>query len=650
MRLLSTSHYLLKEFNSSDIPKYAILSHRWEGQEVTFQELQAIDLSPGQCPRVTDKHGETVTGWSKIKGACTQARKDGHKWIWIDSCCIDKSSSAELSEAINSMFNWYKNAEICYAYLSDVQFDYNEYVLGSRDCSPDEFRQSKWFTRGWTLQELLAPRQLRFFSRRWIDLGDRGALWSVVSIATGIEGWSSYKTATIAQKMSWASRRETTRIEDRAYSLMGLFAVNMPPLYGEGENAFIRLQLEILRISDDESIFAWEDPADDNGGLLARSPDAFRKAGDVKRLDNMHYEKPPYSMTNKGLRVEFPVLSFSTIHVELLDADDTFLAFLQCRSAESYGMLAILLRRIRANLYTKVSSGGLIHTSWSDLIQEKVDNGYRMVQVKQEDDSDLSFAGLPQYRFSIPIDALEFEGFKLRGRWLSWGPTSRGRWDSTAVPGEETISIDRHIADQGITVAMEFRGSDRSENEQSALGRTEGFISESDKFIIIFNMYAGRARLALLKVYLDRSLRSILEHYVRPGDWMTAGPPLRSSERLGSGTMVTAQLARKPTDLWLRSYQANFSFDKPVEMDSIEAMPNFSPFDPRYPLVNSDINRPVELVELPNNEVESFQRQNLRNSMSGDPNENYYVRSYLECAKGEAVMLGSRSADITNTG
>ena len=131
---------------------------------------------------------------------------------------------------------------------------------------------------------------------------------------------------------------------------------------------------------------------------------------------------------------------------------------------------------------------------------------------------------------------------------------------------------------------------------------------------------------------------------------MTAGPPLRSSERLGSGTMVTAQLARKPTDLWLRSYQANFSFDKPVEMDSIEAMPNFSPFDPRYPLVNSDINRPVELVELPNNEVESFQRQNLRNSMSGDPNENYYVRSYLECAKGEAVMLGSRSADITNTG
>ncbi|PVH84096.1 HET-domain-containing protein, partial [Cadophora sp. DSE1049] len=304
MRLLNTSNYILRDFTSSDIPKYAILSHRWEGQELTFQELQAINLGLDQSPQISDERGHMATGWSKIKGACTQAWKDGYEWIWIDSCCIDKTSSAELSEAINSMFIWYKNAEVCYAYLSDVHFDYTEYLLDNVDWSPDDFRSSKWFTRGWTLQELLAPRYLRFFSHRWADLGDRATLWPLVSDTTGIEDWSGFKTATIAQKMSWASRRETTRTEDRAYSLMGLFGVNMPPLYGEGENAFIRLQLEILRISDDESIFAWEDPKDDTGGLLARSPEAFRNSGDVRRLDNTHYEKPPYSMTNKGLRVE----------------------------------------------------------------------------------------------------------------------------------------------------------------------------------------------------------------------------------------------------------------------------------------------------------------------------------------------------------
>ncbi|KAH7379959.1 heterokaryon incompatibility protein-domain-containing protein, partial [Cadophora sp. MPI-SDFR-AT-0126] len=290
MRLLNTLSYTLQDFTGSDIPDYAILSHRWEGRELTCQDIQTI-------------HSHIARGWSKIEGACTQARKDHYDWIWIDSCCIDKTSSAELSEAINSMFVWYQNAEICYAYLSDVV----DPIVNTVNWPPLAIRNSKWFTRGWTLQELLAPRSLRFFSGGWADLGLREERWALISEITGIENPRSFKTASIAQKMSWASRRETTRIEDRAYSLMGLFGVNMPPLYGEGEKAFVRLQLEILRISDDESIFAWEDPDDDTGGLLARSPDAFRKSGDVKRLDSTQYEKPPYSMTNKGLRVEFPV-------------------------------------------------------------------------------------------------------------------------------------------------------------------------------------------------------------------------------------------------------------------------------------------------------------------------------------------------------
>jgi hypothetical protein len=236
MRLLHTSKYTLQEFTGSEIPKYAILSHRWEGHEITFQDVQSVKFGPDLSPLISDDNSHITAGWSKIKGACSQASKDRYSWIRIDSCCIDKTSSAELSEAINSRFLWYKNAEICYAYLSDVHHEITE---NASDWSTEGFRNSKWFTRGWTLQELLAPRHLRFFSKRWVDLGNRKRLWFLVSEITGIGDGENFKVATIAQKMSWASRRETTRSEDRAYSLMGLFGVNMPPLYGEGENAFI---------------------------------------------------------------------------------------------------------------------------------------------------------------------------------------------------------------------------------------------------------------------------------------------------------------------------------------------------------------------------------------------------------------------------
>jgi hypothetical protein len=226
-------------------------------------------------------------------------------WQWIDSCCIDKSSSAELSEAINSMFKWYENSQVCYTYLNDVP------VGEDHERENSAFRNSKWFTRGWTLQELLAPQTVVFFSHGWFEIGTRTSLGPLISAITNIGENHLNKGSHIpstAQKFSWASRRQTLRIEDTAYCLMGLFGVNMPLLYGEGGKAFMRLQLEIIKVSDDDSIFAWvhESPRDysTNLGLLAYSPSAFHQSGNIWSGDRTS----PYSMTNQGLEISLMLI------------------------------------------------------------------------------------------------------------------------------------------------------------------------------------------------------------------------------------------------------------------------------------------------------------------------------------------------------
>jgi hypothetical protein len=208
------------------------------------------------------------------------------------------------------MYLWYQNSQVCYAYLADVKRGRN---------FKEDMSKSNWFTRGWTLQELLAPSLVVFFDRDWIDIGTKGSLQEEISKITGIEDFVNFKTACIAQKMSWVSQRETTRVEDMAYCLLGLFDVNMPPLYGEGEKAFTRLQLEILKISDDESIFAWYGQFHDNfgsldppppWGLLASSPKQFKYSGAIKPLDIdsrsgtvFEGDDYPFTMTNKGLHI-----------------------------------------------------------------------------------------------------------------------------------------------------------------------------------------------------------------------------------------------------------------------------------------------------------------------------------------------------------
>ncbi|EHK17416.1 uncharacterized protein TRIVIDRAFT_173096 [Trichoderma virens Gv29-8] len=280
MRLLRTDTLEAQEFEYGNIPQYAILSHRWGKDELTLQDLEQ---------GVTEKQGH-----KKVQQFCSRAKADGFDYGWVDTCCINKTSSAELSEAINSMYLWYYQAERCYAYLVDIP-------------SKPNIEESEWFTRGWTLQELVAPSEVYFVDEHWNDLGTKKDLQQVVSRCTGIpisilSGDDDLETASIAQRMSWASNRKTQRLEDRAYSLMGIFGINMPLLYGEGERAFIRLQEEIMRVSDDHSIFAWESP-DNRGGLLATSPEAFKNSKNIIPFNHFNDPNDASTINSRGIHL-----------------------------------------------------------------------------------------------------------------------------------------------------------------------------------------------------------------------------------------------------------------------------------------------------------------------------------------------------------
>jgi len=311
----------LEEFFDDRIPPYAILSHRWEEDELSYQDLQA-----GR-----NKHG---AGFTKVQKCCAKALTDKSEWLWVDTCCIDKSSSAELSEAINAMFRWYKASTRCYAYLSDV-----DGVEDGSDCLHwPSFKASVWFSRGWTLQELIAPSDVLFLDSTWREIGTRTELVAEITAATGIPGpaFISLRQYCVAQIMSWASMRRTSRVEDLAYCLLGLFDVGIPLLYGEGERAFRRLQEEIMRNSDDESIFVWTiDPREEvmavkklqesiaigmnnqslyavpneitgAGNLFAPRPSCFAHGASILR--DPIFWRPPYSLTNKGLRISAMLL------------------------------------------------------------------------------------------------------------------------------------------------------------------------------------------------------------------------------------------------------------------------------------------------------------------------------------------------------
>ncbi|KAM7220135.1 hypothetical protein V8F06_004463 [Rhypophila decipiens] len=284
MRLVNVESLRLELFYGDPTEPYAVLSHTWgkEDEELSFQNMHRLEE-------------QDTARRAKLDGTCAQARKDGFKYVWIDTCCIDKTNAVELSEAITSMFRWYKKSRMCYTLLSDIG-----------EGQTDRISKSRWFTRGWTLQELLASPRMTFFDSTWKVLGTKSSLSGPIMAATNIPhhiltGIANLNSASIAQKFSWASTRTTTRPEDMAYCLLGIFNIVIPPLYGEGLTAaFERLQEAIIKRTQDDSILAWDltggrgsnalSPKNKSlpavsGGVLAASPAAFRGCGDIVQRD-----------------------------------------------------------------------------------------------------------------------------------------------------------------------------------------------------------------------------------------------------------------------------------------------------------------------------------------------------------------------------
>ncbi|KAI0631658.1 HET-domain-containing protein [Trametes polyzona] len=364
MWLLTTDRAELKWFDRPP-RKYAILSHVWQkgengSPEQTFQELweaARVCVNSGGNPR------DLVS--PKIRDCCLWAQEHGLELLWIDTCCIDKTNSAELHEAINSMFAWYASATVCYAFLYDV-------TTREPPNSPDStFRNSVWFKRGWTLQELIAPKVVIFLSQDWIPIASKHSISDVLEEITGIDaavllGTKPLHEVSVARRMSWASKRETTRVEDEAYCLMGIFGVHLPTIYGEGKQAFLRLQEEIMRRIPDTTLFAWGprgDPVETMVGyrsvfptsrgttyierscLLAPNAAAFANCSDLQIVSKKIFaaayaitpHNPSFTVTSHGIQATCPVVHFPSGCTLLL---------LPCCKAESgtTSLVALILR------------------------------------------------------------------------------------------------------------------------------------------------------------------------------------------------------------------------------------------------------------------------------------------------------------------
>lgn len=364
MRLLNCRTKELEEFIGATIPRYAILSHTWEEEEVLFHDIVLDNVDY-----------KTKRGWYKIEKSCEQALRDGLDYLWADTICIDKSSSAELSEAINCMFKWYRSSAICYAYLCDLA------ELG--------LENSRWFTRGWTLQEMIAPRELWFYDRNWTVQGSKSILLDKLHEITGIDNTAlrggNLRFFSVARKMSWASKRQTTREEDTAYCLLGIFDISMPLLYGEGSKAFIRLQEEIIKEYDDESLFAWRSTAfGHTSGLLAPSPAAFSlSANIVPCLTQAPMLTGPITVTSRGIRLEVPVEKFD-------EAKAAYLVRLNCKSVSfawdrgmRVGIIVAPVAKIQGYL-SSASTYGRIHPDRLHLFSPNPDLALQTVFLLKE--------------------------------------------------------------------------------------------------------------------------------------------------------------------------------------------------------------------------------------------------------------------------
>ncbi|QIX00101.1 hypothetical protein AMS68_005618 [Peltaster fructicola] len=446
MRLIDVDEFcrseniVVESFVGDKVPKYAILSHTWSDGEVSFSDLKNREVMVH------------LAGFIKISFACRQASRDGHHWLWVDTCCIDKTSSSELSEAINSMYQWYEGAEICYVHLEDLpgncprlrekvsevchSFTGVELVttqdraslpskelltrrrsllgdlngigrLEERLASEEQHEpqywigalaRCRWFTRGWTLQELIAPGEVAFFGSAWNPIAYKRHILHTISGITGIDTLVlthqiSLDELSVAKKMSWAASRATTRKEDESYCLLGVLGINMTLLYGEGDKAFTRLQEEVLRMSTDCSVFLWSrgrhsrldsrklralrQPPDINRVLLAPSAAVFKPCSKITHEKRSDYECS-YLMTHRGLQLDIVLMPITTD-----DEHEEFLGIMPCHLEDDFKhSLAIHLRKHKTG--TKESM-------------------YSIERCRRECSSDLSRHGL-QHFHSVKVE------------------------------------------------------------------------------------------------------------------------------------------------------------------------------------------------------------------------------------------------------
>lgn len=296
MILIDTSTLKLQRVPELRNTRYAILSHTWGDDEVSYKDFSNLD------------EAKLKPSYDKIVNTCQLAARRGLRYVWIDTCCIDKSSSAELTEAINSMFRWYREAEVCFAYLFDLLPRKGGPALDWVDHG-----HYRWFTRGWTLQELVAADKIEFYDAGWEYRGDKATLVRQLYRITGVDEQvladsNILPEIPVARKMSWASGRRTTRTEDMAYCLLGLFDISMAMIYGEGERAFIRLQEEIAKETNDLSLFAWTSKQEHESGgfrgMFARSPAEFAECQNFVRWSDFLAPRPEFVITNHGVRLE----------------------------------------------------------------------------------------------------------------------------------------------------------------------------------------------------------------------------------------------------------------------------------------------------------------------------------------------------------
>lgn len=364
-------------------------------------------------------------GHRKIEMTCQIAAQSGIKYAWVDTCSIDKSSSAEVTEAINSMFQWYKRSKICYVILEDLP----------ASASIESLKNCRWLTRGWTLQELIAPYHIIFFDQDWNYRGSKADLAEQLSKITNIGTeillhQCSLSTISVAQRMSWAALRETTRIEDIAYSLLGIFDVNMPLLYGEEGKAFRRLQEETIKSISDFSIFAWKLPSDQQQedlaqrrkvcGVLAENINAFALCGSI--ITDPDYELTEFAITNLGVKTRVQVLTM-TIKSER-NLRYGYVLPLRCSSAEE-DSLGVQLRKCGPDQFVREDPWNLIHCAL-DANTNAPRERYLFTQLPKTEMDPRPIMNMSSFISRIRSHVLQVKcehGFIMSDAW-NWG-----RWD-----------------------------------------------------------------------------------------------------------------------------------------------------------------------------------------------------------------------------